>query len=91
MNNVNINDFEFTLDLRKLLRQRMSNDRYIWGQGFHCTLILDLAEVKSVQRFCFWSRGWWYGVNLLDNRSIDIHVKEEIDLVKVFKEYNEQR
>lgn len=67
----------------------MSNeDTLIRGQGFHCKLVLDLKEVKSIRRLCFWNRGWWYSCDTHDGNKIDVHVKESIDLLKLFEEYD---
>lgn len=60
----------------------------IVGGGFHCKLILDLKEVKSIRRTCFWGRGWWYSFITKDGVHGDIHVKEQIDVIKLFEEYN---
>lgn len=69
----------------------MQSDRYILhGHGFHCQVVLDLKEVKSIRRCAFWGKGWWYTCTLNDGRQTDIHVREEVDVLKLFEELNEK-
>ena len=58
----------------------------ISGSGFHCRINIDLKKVKSIQRCAFWNRGWWYSCEYHTAERFDIHVRDGIDLVKLFKE-----
>ncbi len=67
----------------------MESDRYkIRGGGFHTQICVDLKEVRSIQRTSFWNKGWWYKCTFNNGTSVDIHVRETIDVLKLFEELN---
>jgi len=63
----------------------------ISGGGFHCKILLDLKEVRSIRRHAFWNNGWWYTCTKHDNSIVDIHVHEKIDVIALFEGLNGKR
>lgn len=59
----------------------------IRGGGFHCRVVLDLRQVKSISRSAFWKGGWWYTAKLLDGTETPIHVREDIDVMGLLEQY----
>lgn len=70
---------------------RNRRDQYIIrGSGFHCRLILDLTEVRSIRRTAYWNGGWWFDYNT-SSTSGSIHVKESIDVLGLFDELQKNK
>lgn len=63
----------------------------ISGGGFHCKISIDLNKVKSIKRCAFWHSGWWYSCEYFNGKQVDIHVRESIDVIKLFEELCEQK
>jgi len=66
-----------------------SEGNIVNGSGFHCKLSINLKEIRSIRRCAFWGGGWWYSCESCDAKTFDIHVKSEVDLIKLFKEFKD--
>lgn len=70
-----------------MVSDNSQRDKYtIRGGGFHCTIFLDLREVESIQRTAFWRNGWWFSYKRRDGSTDDIHVREDVDVLRLFRE-----